>query len=301
MTAPGRILLTGGTGFIGRAVLERLLDDGHDVLAFYSRSDPHLRHPKLEWRRFDLLRASGEDLRETLLGEGLDTCIHTAWYTNHADYLVHEVNREWLAASLRLADAFRGTGGRRFVALGTCIEYDAAAAGEGPCREYETPLGPNTLYGECKEALFHALEARGGDFAWARIFFVYGPGDRDGRLVPYILATLARGEEAEPKTGGLKRDYIHVDDLAAQIVRIAASEVQGAINTGTGAAVTVSSMFETAAQLYGRPELARPNSETGVGQPLLIEADLDRFRRHVGEPETRSLEDGFSGLIEAAQ
>jgi nucleoside-diphosphate-sugar epimerase len=294
----GRTLLTGATGFIGRALLARLLEGGERVLAFYNRTEPELRHPGLEWRRFDLLRGSAEELELNLLGEGLERCIHAAWYTNHADYLVHEVNREWVAASLRLRDAFAAAGGRRFVALGTCIEYGAAAA-DGPCREGVTPLRPETLYGECKVALFHALEARGGDFAWPRVFFVYGPGDRQGRLVPHVLSAFARGEEAGPKTGGLRRDYIHVDDLAAQIARIAAGTVQGAVNTGTGAAVTISEIFETAAALCGRPELARPNADTGTGQPALIEADLTKFRTEVGELGTRSLREGLAGLIEA--
>jgi nucleoside-diphosphate-sugar epimerase len=293
--ARGRILLTGGTGFIGRALLERLLGEGWEVLAFFASRTPDLRHPKLEWRRFDLLRSSEEDLAETLAGEGLTHCVHTAWYTNHADYLVHQVNRDWVGASLRLRDAFVGAGGRRFVALGTCIEYDSAA--DGPAREDTTPLRPDTLYGECKVALFRALEARGGDFAWARIFFVYGPGDRQGRLVPHILATFERGEPAGARTGGLRRDYIHVDDLAGQLARIAAGLVQGAINTGTGAAVSISEIFETAAQLYGRPELAQANAEMGQGQPALIEADLTKFRLQVGQPEARSLREGLAGMI----
>ncbi|HEX8644448.1 MAG TPA: NAD(P)-dependent oxidoreductase [Allosphingosinicella sp.] len=293
----GRTLLTGATGFIGRALLSRLLDDGERVLALYCRTEPELRHPNLEWRRFDLVRGSAEDLELNLIGEGLERCVHAAWYTNHADYLVHEINREWVAASLRLRDAFAAAGGRRFVALGTCIEYDSAAA-NGPCREDATPLRPETVYGECKEALFHALEARGRDFAWARIFFVYGPGDREGRLVPHVLAAFARGEEAGPRSGGLRRDYVHVDDLAGQLARIAAGNVQGAVNTGTGAAVTISEIFETAAALYGRPDLARPNARMDAGQPPLIEADLTKFRAEVGEPEARSLRDGLAGLIE---
>lgn len=296
----GRILLTGGTGFIGGALLGRLLADGEEVLALHGSRTPELRHPALEWRRFDLLRGSGEDLRETLLGEGLNRCVHAAWYTNHADYLVHEVNREWLAASLRLSDAFRAAGGHRFVALGTCLEYGSAAAG-GPCVEGRTALRADTLYGECKIALYHALDARGGDFAWPRIFFVYGPGDRPGRLVPHILSTFARGEPAEPRTGGLRRDYIHVEDLAGQLARIASGTVTGAVNTGTGKAVAVSEMFETAAELFGRPELARANAGLGVGQPMLIEADLTKFRSEVGAPEVRSLRDGLAPLVEAAR
>ncbi len=206
-----------------------------------------------------------------------------------------------MAASLRLADAFHGAGGRRFVALGTCIEYDSFAAGKGPCVEGETPLRPDTVYGECKLALYRALEAGGRGFAWPRILFVYGPGDRSGRVVPHILSTLARGEAAEPRSGGLRRDYVHVDDLAGQLARIASGNVRGAVNTGTGEAVTVSEMFETAAELFGRPELARANDELGTGQPLLIEADLTKFRSEVGAPEARSLREGLAPLVEAAR
>jgi nucleoside-diphosphate-sugar epimerase len=292
-----RILLTGGTGFIGRALLRRLVEDGWQVLATHSGGKSDFAHPRLEWRRLDLLRASEEDVRETLAGEGLTECLHAAWYTNHADYLIHEVNRDWLSASLRLAGAFQAAGGRRLVALGTCIEYDLSAAGDGPCREDETPLRPDTLYGECKAALYRALAAKGEDFAWARIFFVYGPGDRDNRLVPYIFSKLSQGERVGPRFGGLRRDYIHVDDLATQLVRICASGTQGAINTGTGIATRIADIFSLAADAFGRPDLIDLNDDRGVGQPPVIEADLAWFRRQIGDPKTRSLRDGLQGLV----
>src|SRR5205085_676774 len=112
---------------------------------------------------------------------------------NHADYLTHEVNREWAQVSMRLAEAFPG----RFVGLGTCLEYDVASA-EGPCIEDRTPQRGDTLYARCKLELLAALEARECDFAWARVFFVYGPGDRPGRLIPWMFERFARGEAAGP-------------------------------------------------------------------------------------------------------
>jgi nucleoside-diphosphate-sugar epimerase len=196
---------------------------------------------------------------------------------------------------MRLADAFFAGGGERFVGLGTCLEYDVAHA-DGPCVESRTPLCPGTIYAQSKLELFEALKRKKYDFAWARLFFVYGPGDRSGRLFPGMIERLSRGEESGPRYGGLRRDYVHVDDLAGQLVRIATSSMQGAINTGTGEAPTLSEIFATAAQALGHAELALANKETG-GQPPLIQAGLARFRQEVGDPGARDVATGLRDLL----
>lgn len=270
-----RILVTGATGFIGRAILRRLAEEGHEPVAF----------------KGNLLADTPSDLTSI----GASHCIHAAWYTNHADYLTHDINREWTKASLRLADAFYDAGGQRLVGLGTCLEYDVANA-DGPCSEDRTPLRPETLYARCKLSLLEGLGQRGGNFAWARVFFVYGPGDRDGRLIPQMVDRFSRGLVSGPTYGGLRRDYIHVDDLADQLVRIALSDVHGAINTGTGAAPRLSEIYVAGATALGRPELARGNDETG-SQPSLIQADLGRFRREIGVPRARDVATGIRDLV----
>jgi nucleoside-diphosphate-sugar epimerase len=264
-----RVLVTGANGFIGSAVVRRLAADSHEIVAPGSRE-------------LDLLTASSEQLAGFIESSGFTHCIHTAWYTNHADYLVHEINRDWLAASLRLARACKGL---RFVGLGTCLEHHLALG------------GPPTLYEQCKHDLSLELLHAGIDHAWARVFFAYGPGDRPGRLIPGMLERFARGEPVGPTYGGLRRDYIHVDDLANQIVRIALSDVRGPLDTGTGEAPTLSEIFAAGAAAFGQPELAESNAETG-GQPPLIQADLARFRAGVGEPQARSIAEGLRDLIE---
>jgi nucleoside-diphosphate-sugar epimerase len=270
-----RFLVTGGSGFIGSAVVRRLQRQGHEIVAPSSRE-------------LDLLRIGEDQLRASVDRSAATHCVHCAWYTNHADYLVHEVNREWFAASLRLARACRDI---RFVALGTCLEYDLSA-GE-PCQEDRTPLAPETLYARCKRDLFEALT---GDFAWPRVFFVYGPGDRAGRLVPKMLETFLAGRKFGPSCGAVRRDYIHVDDLAGQIMRIAQSNVRGAMNTGVGEGPTLSEIVAAGARAVGRPELARPNDLTD-NQPPMIVADLARFRSEIGEPQARGIAEGLTDLV----
>lgn len=270
-----RVLVTGGGGFIGSAVVRRLRADGNEVVAPGSRE-------------LDLLTATESELSQFIENARASCCIHCAWYTNHADYLTHEINRDWLAASLRLARACRDI---RVVGLGTCLEYDLSSG--RPCDEAETPLAPETLYAQCKRDLFNALD---GDFAWARVFFVYGPGDRAGRLIPNMIERFSRGERAGPTYGGLRRDYIHVDDLAGQIVTIANSDMRGAINTGTGQAPTLSEIFGAGARAFGRSELAETNDETG-GQPPLIQADMQYFRKVIGGLGARDIATGLRDLV----
>ncbi|MFN3943477.1 MAG: NAD-dependent epimerase/dehydratase family protein [Allosphingosinicella sp.] len=287
-----QILVTGAGGFIGAALVRRLRADGHDPVCLSGSG----RQGPGEFRQFDLLEAGVADVARLTQETGVTHCIHAAWYTNHADYLVSDINHAWRDASLRLAAGFREGGGTRFVGLGTCLEYDQDADG-GRFSEALTPLRPETLYARCKTALYERLAEAGGDFAWARIFFVYGPGDRAGRLVPSILAGLAKGERVGARFGGLRRDYIHVDDLAGQVARIALSDLTGAVNTGTGRAERIADIFTAAAEIAGRPNLVDVNDRTGGGQADLIEADMTRFEAEIGSPATRPIRDGLAELL----
>ncbi len=296
-----RLLLTGASGFIGAAVLARLASEGHGVVALHSgRSAPPPESHGVTWQALDLLDAAPEEIAALVGQAGITHCIHAAWYTNHADYLTAPINRDWLEASLRIASGFRAGGGQRFTGLGTCLEYDVTV--DAPLSETGTPIRPDTLYACCKADLWERLQAEAGDgadLAWVRVFFVYGPGDRASRLVPWLLGNLARGEPAAPRYGGLRRDYVHVADLAAQICRIALSPLRGAINSGTGRAERLSDIARLAGELAGREDLIELNDRLAKGEPALIEADMARYRACIGPVETRSLADGLASLLEA--
>lgn len=292
-----RILLTGAGGFVGGAVLRRLSGAGHQVIAITSSAVP----PAGKWRRLDLLGASADEVAALVEETRATHCIHAAWYTQHRDYLAADVNRDWAAASLRLAEGFAAGGGQRFIGLGTCLEYDQTSPGRS-FSESGTPLAADSLYARCKLELFERLSERmeGSSFAWARIFFVYGPGDRGGRLIPYILGRLATGERAEARFGGLERDYVHVDDLASQITAIALSDAPGAFNVGSGRAVRIADMFGIAGELAGRPDLVAVNDARGGGQRDVIEADMSRYRILFGDPPHRPLREGILSIMGTA-
>jgi nucleoside-diphosphate-sugar epimerase len=147
------------------------------------------------------------------------------------------------------------SGVKRFVGIGTCYEYDLS----GGYLHSDTPLMPATLYGACKASLFLTLaklmEHEMLSFAKYRLFYLYGEGEDERRLVPYIRACLAAGEAAQLTTGKQIRDYLDVRDACFQIADLALSVKMGLINICSGKPITVAELAFQIAEEYGRSDL----------------------------------------------
>ncbi|CAI8408149.1 MAG: dTDP-6-deoxy-L-talose 4-dehydrogenase (NAD(+)) [Gammaproteobacteria bacterium] len=101
------------------------------------------------------------------------------------------------------------------------------------------------------------MPERNIEFAWARLFYLYGQGEDARRLVPYLRARLSAGEPADLTSGSQIRDYLDVADAGAQIAALGLSEVCGAVNICSGHPLTVRKLAEQIADEYGRRDLLR--------------------------------------------
>ncbi len=292
---PGRVLVTGGAGFLGRHCLPDLAARGFEVHAVSTRA----RSGGATWHRADLLdaaaaRAVVDEVRPTHL-------LHLAWETGHGTFWSSPRNLDWLAASAHLARAFVEAGGRRMVVAGTCAEY---RWDDTVCHEATTPLEPATLYGASKHALHVALRAyarlTGVALAWGRIFLLHGPGEPPGRLVPSVAGAMLRGEPAECSHGRQVRDLLHVADVAAGFGALVASDVTGAVNVASGIPVTLAEVVTTIGEITGRGDLLRLGAiPAAPGDPALLVADAGRLRDEVGWRPRHDLREGLEMTIEA--
>jgi len=292
-----RVLLTGADGFIGAPVAARLVGAGHDVhgVCLRGREGEH----GLTWHRADLLAPeTAEELVGSLRPELL---VHLAWYTEHGRFWTSVENVRWVEATLRLLRAFASSGGRRAVLAGTCAEYEWTAQG-GVLSEFATPLRPRTLYGAGKDATREVAQAladhAGFELAWGRVFFLYGPCEPETRLVPAVARALLAGLPAEVTDGAQIRDLLHVSDVAAAFQSLLESDVQGAVNIGSGEPVALREVISLVGEAAGRPELIRYGAAQGrPGEPAQLVADVRRLREEVGFRPRVTLEDGIAGTV----
>jgi len=210
--------------------------------------------------------------------------LHLAWDVTHGSYWQSLENLRWVKASLSLLQAFIDAGGQRAVMAGSCAEYDWHY---GYCTEEITPLRPATLYGVCKNALHSMVAAAGREAeistAWGRLFSLYGPGERRGRLVPTVIASLLNEEEALCTHGEQIRDYLYVKDAAQALVALLSSSVNGPVNIASGLPVVLKELISQAAELAGRPDLVRLGAlEAKKDEPPLLLANNRRLKEEVG-------------------
>jgi nucleoside-diphosphate-sugar epimerase len=292
-----RVLITGGTGFVGLPCALRAVEVGAEVHVV-ARNLPDVLQAGVAFHAADFNKPTSilkvcHAVRPTHL-------LHLAWVATPGAYWSAPENRDWQRESFHLVCAFQFSGGRRAAIAGTCAEYDWSAGGK--CHETRTPTRPATLYGVCKTRLRHEVEAITRQFelslAWPRLFFLYGPREHPARLVPSVANALLAGRPAETTAGAQERDFLHVEDAADALVRLLLSDVTGPINIGSGEPVAVRTVVESVADIVGRPDLLRLGARpTPANEPPQLYADVDRLRNEVGWSPRTALRQGLANTV----
>lgn len=241
-----KVLITGGTGFIGRQVTKELLKRGHEVHALvYPPFAPERNN--LVQHEMNLLDNKAVD--DFLAKHSFENLIHLAWYVGPKCH-VSNLNMDWIIATLNLLQSFQKYGGKKFVGAGTVSEYEYKY---GYLLEDETPTDPKTLYGNGKNAVYNVAKVfcaqNGIDFKWPRIFNLYGPNEKPQRLMPSVINACLRGEDVKVSDCLKFQDYLHVEDTARGIVDVFEKDISGAVNICSGKPVQLREIVTKIAEL----------------------------------------------------
>ena len=283
--ATKRMLITGGAGFIGHHLVNRLIQDGHRVIAVDNErsgnwdrvADGVERDPRaIETLGFD-------DWRARL--DGVDVLFHLAAEKYNSSHTTPErvldVN---VVATERL---FRAAASRVDKVVFTSSLYAYGSIGPETMRESDVPE-PRTHYGASKLMGEHLLRAvaRDNPLAWtvARLFFIYGPRQySEGGYKSVIVTNFERLAAGLPPTvkgdGAQSLDYVYIDDCIDALLMLSGHEFDGGtFNVATGGGPTINeltALMMEAAEYRGPIETLPPDWTAGtrrVGDPASLEA-----------------------------
>jgi dTDP-glucose 4,6-dehydratase len=307
-----RILVTGGTGFVGSHLVDALLARGAEVVAVDNHVTSHpenVAHLAGE-RRFTLVEAdvSDSDRAVALPVDGhFDAVLHFASPASPVDFgrIPVEIMRVGSQGTQNCLD-LAVEHGARFLLASTSEVYGDPQLHPQPESYWGNvnPIGPRAVYDEAKryaEALTMAYHRhRGADVGIVRIFNTYGPRMRpdDGRAIPNFVGQALRGEPLTLYGDGTQtRSICYVSDLVDGILLLLDSGKTGPMNCGTEEEMTMIELAEAIRELVGSASelVFEPLPEN---DPLVRRPDLTVIRRELGYAPAVPPTEGLKRTIE---
>lgn len=290
-----KVILTGGTGFIGQHALHYLLDRGHEIHVLSSKKS-HGMNGAI-WHQQDLMDFAGtRDFVKKIQATHL---LHLAWTVKPGQFWTSVENLSWVQCSLNLIRAFQESGGRRIVAAGTCGEYDW----NGDIFDEKTSqFCPATLYGASKRGLYLISEAfahsKNLSFAWGYVFHLYGPGENPNRFLPSIIRGLLQKKIIPCSHGDQIRDFLHVSDVARAFVSLLESSLIGGVNIGSGNEISLKKLARMVADQIGGHELLHFGAlATPFNEPLRLVPEVKRLHKELNWAANQSISQGLEEVI----
>ena len=301
-----RTLVTGGSGFLGSHLCDRLVKEGHEVICMDNLSTgtiDNIAH-LMGTAHFHFIK---HDVTNYIyVKEPLDNVVHFASPASPIDYLEMPIQTLKVGSlgthkALGLAKEKKA----RFLLASTSEVYGDPLVHPQP-EDYcgnVSPIGPRGVYDEAKrfaEAItmayhrYHGIETR-----IARIFNTYGPRMRmhDGRVVPAFICQALQGEDITVfGDGGQTRSFCYVSDLIAGIYQLLLSDEVEPTNIGNPSEMSVLAFAQTVISMVGSRSAITfkplPQDDPQVRQP-----DISKIKRVLGWEPRVSLEDGLRQTI----
>ena len=301
-----RTLVTGGAGFLGSHLCDKLIKEGHEVICMDNLSTGNINNIShlIGNNQFHFIK---HNVTEYIYLEGpLDNILHFASPASPIDYLEMPI-QTLKVGSLGTHKALGLAKGKkaRLLLASTSEVYGDPLVHPQPEDYYGnvSPIGPRGVYDEAKrfaEAITMAYHRYHGiDTRIARIFNTYGPRMRmhDGRVVPAFLCQALKGEALTVFGEGTQtRSFCYVSDLIEGIYQLLMSDEVDPVNIGNPAEMSVLEFAQEIIRIVGSTSTIilkpLPQDDPKVRQP-----DISKIKRVLGWTPTVSLQEGLTKTL----
>lgn len=227
--------MTGASGYIGPHLCRRLLKIGADVFAV-SRTRPSIDNKRLQWYQVDL--SDFKAAQKLLMNIKPDVIFHLAGHAagGREIGLVLPTYHSNVTTTVNLLIAASEFGSRRIILPGSLEEPEAGTGDVVPSSPYAAGKWAASAYAR----MFHELYKT--PIVILRLFMTYGPGRQSpGKLLPYVITSLLKGETPKLSSGERRIDWIYIDDVVDGLIAAAeAPDVEGStIDLGSGVLVSI--------------------------------------------------------------
>jgi UDP-glucose 4-epimerase len=295
-----RVAITGATGFIGKAVLKKIISDSphHKILCLGNKTKNIEYEGNMNWTEFDLSdykssKIAIEDFQPEVL-------IHLAWegipdfsfershenLKNSVDFLKYSISLSSLKKIIVSGSCFEY--GKK---LGSCVESDSTKARDYFTWSKLTLL--DLLQLECKKE-----EKK---LAWLRVFYAYGPHQREESLVPMLMNSLKNGKIPDIRTPLNSNDFIYVGDVAEAFSLFTNQDFSSGIyNLGSGSMTSVLEVCRQVEELlFNHTNLSDELEKRGAGSvsDTAFYASTNKSFKEVGWSAKTSIRQGVSKIL----
>ncbi len=309
MEGYSKILVTGGTGFIGSHLVDRLMKEDYEVVVLDNLSSGRIRNVKhhLNSGKFHLTEGdirSSEDVKKAV--KNVDAVFHLAAIVSvplsvENPFLVNDVN---LTGTLNLLQASLEADVKRFIYASSCAVY--GEVDRLPIDEL-CPTNPISPYAVSKLAAEYYCkvfcENYGLDTLCFRYFNVYGPRQVGGSYAGVITQFVHRLKQRKPPIiygdGEQTRDFVYIDDVVeADMLALKCSQCSGGtVNVGTGKPTTINELASLLIEFFGQAHTKPVYEAAREGDIRNSQADIGKAQRMLGYKPKTTLKEGIRMLL----
>lgn len=238
-----KILISGGSGFIGKNLVNYLIQNNYDVMLI-GRNVDKISFPNLKKQTFDLNNQNND--YEEIVKYDPNVFIHLAWegIPNYNE----KISKKNYHNTIRvIKDLIKYTNCSKIISTGSCWEYNDGSI-EGKCKE-DFNINPKKPFSIYKNKIFNEVFKIANEnnilFNWLRLFYVYGPGQKKGSIIPMLIEKIKNKKKIDINFPGNINDYIYIEDVVKILCKFLEDRIpSGIYNLGSGKGIEVKKLLK---------------------------------------------------------